>query len=504
MTVVQVSAYAPDQPDAFDGDSTDVANNCLPRTVHSYGPMPSLSSSAAVLTARAQGAVGVQDLSGNSILFAGDATKLYKLAGGGSSWSNVSKAALYSTSSAERWSFAYFNGQLIATNFTDAMQTFTLASSTLFADLSATAPKARYVAALSKGFLVAANTFDAVTGNAPQRVWWSAFGDCTSWPTPGSNAALAVQSDYQDIIGDHGWCQGIVGNLASADAVIFFERAVFRMQYAGGGTFFQFSAAEGVRGTPAPGSIVQLGAIVYYLGEDGFYAFDGSSSKAIGAGKVDKTFLADMDQTQFARISSAVDPVNKLVFWAYPGASNTSGNPNKILAYNWELDRWSLIDSVNVEILFRALTLGYTLEQLDAAFGTSIDAFTFSLDSRALTGGRLLLAAFDTSHQLGYFNGSNMAATIDSQEGQIFPRRRAMIRSVRPLIDGGTPSIAVATRDRTMDSLTYGSAVAVNSIGECPQRVTGRMVRARMTIPAASTWTHCSGFDVDARPEGKR
>ena len=57
---------------------------------------------------------------------------------------------------------------------------------------------------------------------------------------------------------------------------------------------------------------------------------------------------------------SAVDPINKIFYWAYPGAGNLGGVPNRMLAYNWALDRWSLIELGGDVVAGRA-------DQLDAA-----------------------------------------------------------------------------------------------------------------------------------------
>ena len=46
-------------------------------------------------------------------------------------------------------------------------------------------------------------------------------------------------------------------NLGTADAAVFFERAVWRVVYTGPPGIFSFFPAEGVRGTPAPASIAQ-------------------------------------------------------------------------------------------------------------------------------------------------------------------------------------------------------------------------------------------------------
>lgn len=367
--------------------------------------------------------------------------------------------------------------------------------------IAAVAPKARY-AAIVRNFLVAANTNDPANGAQPQRVWWSALNDPTNWPTPGTAAAAQVQSDYNDLLGSGGWIQGIVGNLGTADGAVFMERAVWRMVYAGPPAVFYFFAAEGVRGTPSPGSIVQIGPLVYYLGRDGFYVFDGTTSRPIGVNKVDKYFYATVDQNNMARVVGTFDPINKLVIWAWPDTSATNGNPNHLLIYNWQLDRWSIAD-VTLEHLTTLLSFGYTLDSMNP-LGTLDSMPQLPLDSRAWTGGKDILAAFDTSHQLNYFTGQNLAATIDLGEQQPFPGRRAQVKNARPLVDGGTPSVAVGTRNRLVDSVSFNSATAMNSLGACPQRANGRYVRGEITIPAGTNWTHCQGLELEATPAGIR
>src|SRR5690606_11281656 len=131
--------------------------------------------------------------------------------------------------------------------------------------------------------LIAANTSDTSDGPRPERVWWSKQGDPTSWPTPGTSTARAAQSDFQDLVGDGGWCQGLVTGLQGADFVVFQERALWRAIYVGGDVIWQFDPVEGARGTPAPGSIVQSGGLCWFLGEEGFYEFNGVSARPIGA-----------------------------------------------------------------------------------------------------------------------------------------------------------------------------------------------------------------------------
>jgi len=501
MPTLNVAEWTPDLPDLVSPGS-DTIKNVLPRTSVSYGPFPSLSAISSALDARCQGAFSCQDAAGNVYDFAGTAGKLWMLAAGSSTWVDVTKpATTYSTGKNERWSFCLYGSKVIATNFADPPQVYDLSSSTAFGDLIAsgtTSLRARYVAVV-RDWVVFANTFDGSSGAKPRRVWWSAIDDPTNFPTPGTSAAAAVQSDYQDLEeGDFGWIQGIVGGLGTSDGGIFQEHGIKRMVYYGSPAIFAFATAEGARGCPAPGSIVQRGSIVDYLGEDGFYSFDGSNSAPIGYEKVDKTVLSDIDQTMFYRVSAAVDPINKLTFWAYP-ASGNPGNCDRILARNWVVGRWTTTDqgSIVVEMLFRSLSLGFSLEGLDTVAGSGgVDALMDSLDSRVWTGGRILLSAFDASHKLNYFTGANLAPTVDASEEMPSDGRISMVTTVRPIVDGGSPSVAVGYRNRQEDAVTWAAAVAVDAYGYCPQRVAGRYLRARITLPAGSSFTHISGLEV--------
>lgn len=373
--------------------------------------------------------------------------------------------------------------------------------------IATVAPKAKYLAVV-RNFLVGANTNDPVNGAQVQRVWWSALNDPTNFPTPGTAAAATVQSDYNDLLGKGGAIYGIVGGLGTADGAVFMEDAVYRMVYAGPAAVFDFFVAEGVRGTRSPGSIVQVGPVVFYLGRDGFYRFDGTVSTPIGATnsegitRVDKWFYANVDLNNLSRVVGAADPVNKLIYWAWPDLTASNGNPNNLLIYNWELDRWSW-GQITVELLVAVKTFGTTIDAWTTPYGT-LDAVPFNFDSQAWIGGKDIFGAFDTSHKLGFFNGTNLQATIDFGEVQPFPGRLAMVKNARPLVDGGSPTVAIGTRNRTEDTPSFNAATSLNSLGTCPQRATGRYVRGEVVIPANSNWSHIQGLELEASAAGVR
>lgn len=492
-----IADYAPDLPPNNSAGASSNLVNLFPRTKESWGPVGTLAQfSSGGLGSQCLGAITAIDSGGNNYIFAGDASKLWELAPGNTAFSNISKVGGYSVAAGELWNFTQYGQRVIAAAQGQNLQSFTLGSSTAFADLAAAAPQARYIATV-KDFVMVGSTFDGTNGEQPQRLQWCAIDDPTTWPAAGSVTEAQLLAGSQIIPGDQGWMQGLVGNLGNADGAVFFERAIYRIVWEGSPTIFAFTPAEGARGTPAPKSIAQLGAMVYYLGEDGFYAFDGATSIPIGVDRVDKTFWNSVNETYLANVVGAVDPINRLVMWLYPSNTASGGIPDSLLVFNWALNKWGFAQ-VNAEYIFRAITQGYSLDSLDTYAGGiyNLDTLPFSLDSRVWTGGQVLMGAFTSTHQLAYFTGAPANATADTVE--VEPGgptgQRTFVSTVRPMVDGGAPTVQIGSRNRLVDTASFSAASAINSTGECPVRVDGRYLRAR--IQTTGSFNHLQGIEI--------
>lgn len=489
--MIEFPEWLPDLPD-YNNPGATVAQNVIPAGI-SYQQFLGQVAFSTALNARCQGAFSTKDQDGNTANFAGTSTKLYKNTS--STYNDVSLAGGYTTSATESWHFTRFGNRVIATNFADNPQTWTLGSSSAFANLT-TALKARYCSKV-RDFLVFGDTYDGSDGNIPHRVRWSAIGDPTDF-----TVSASTQSDFNDLDSEFGWVRQVVGG---EYGVVFQERAINRMTYAGSPTIWQFDQVESKRGTQSPYSVVKAGNIIFYLSMDGFYAFDGSMSIPIGANKIDKTFYADQDLNYLQRIYGCADLNQQIIYWLYPGSGNASGNGNKILAYNYSPNakmRWTQITGLNLEFLYNSMSVGYNLDQLDP-FGT-METLAYSLDDRVWTGGNFLLSGFDSAHKQVNFTGAALTALLETKEAQIFEGQRAKITRLRPVIDGsGTITIQLGTRNLLSESVTYGSAISVDSTGNCPLRSNARYHRARVNI--AGGFNDAMGVDVlEAVPAGKR
>ena len=75
--MIPVGPWEPDTPDLASGGSSE-ALNVIPAS-RSYRPFPSFAAVSGGLGARCQGAIFVRKADGSGVVFAGDATKLYRL-----------------------------------------------------------------------------------------------------------------------------------------------------------------------------------------------------------------------------------------------------------------------------------------------------------------------------------------------------------------------------------------------------------------------------------------
>jgi hypothetical protein len=379
---------------------------------------------------------------------------------------------------------------VIATNGFDVPQVITLAAAN-FAALGGTPPKARHIG-IVRDFVVLGNTDDGTA--RPNRVHWSGINNSALW-----TISASTQCDIQDLQGDGGWVQKVIGG---EYGLVFQERAVWKMTYVGSPVIFQFDLVERARGAFCSQSVIGWGAMVFFLAEDGFYMIvGGAPAIPIGAGKVDTTFLTDLRVASASRMNAAIDPVNKLVMWAYPGQGSVDGMCNKIIIYNWAAKRWSNVVGVSLETFMRWAATGYSLDTLDSV-STNLDTLPDSLDSRAWVGGAQSLSAFNTDHKGCTFTGTAMDAIVDTGEVQFTPGMRSSVMWARPLTDGNAASVALRTRNRQADAATLGLASAQDTTGVCALRSNARYHAARTTTTGA--FNFIQGVELQFTQEGER
>jgi hypothetical protein len=463
--------WLPDQPGVT--GAVMEAVNCFPVT-NGYAPLReaadySDASGETLLVAFAG------KYAGASSLFAASATSIYKFDS-----SDASLDALKTSySSVEAWDVTQFGSKLIMANGSNVLQTWDLGGSTTVSDLSASAPTAKYVTVV-RDFVVAANV-----GGEENKVYWSDINDETDW-TP----SAASQSDSQ-LIPDGGDVTGIAGG---EYGLIFLERAVYRMSYSGSPYFFQFDAISRTLGCISNGSIAQFGGLTYFLSDDGFYVCDGQTVKNIGLEKVNRWFFENAIPDQLINaVSSTVDPVRKLVIWNF---KNTFGG-RYLLIYSIDLNKWSY-GTTDIYNLSYGYTPSATLEQVDN-YNTSIDALDIPLDSRLWAGGQLLAMGV-REQKIVVISGAIKSAYVVSGDIDI---GRSVVTLAKPIVDNGSATVAVASRDLLNETIEFGTAVSADAENRCSLRSNGDYHRIKVT-PTGSNWKTLVGVDVEIVKQGNR
>jgi hypothetical protein len=267
------------------------------------------------------------------------------------------------------------------------------------------------------------------------------------------------------------------------------------MNYQGPPIVFSFDNVAPDRGTMAPGSVAQVGHLVYFLDVDGFYVTDGSSTRPIGSNKVNRTFLEDLNNEHLFSVDAIVDLENTLIFWSYCSNTPTPENTglgdvcDKLMVYNWSIDRFAGPINIPTETLVYGLTPALHLESPEFT-NQLTDAPPYNnmlVDAQYFRGGkRPTLGAFSKLHRHSSFTGEVLEALIKSGEHEFNPGGYAHVQGMRPVVDGADPDITVMleSRDHTYGDFTKTSGeVAPNAVTQlAPFRQNSRYHRYTMKV----------------------
>jgi hypothetical protein len=472
-TRITFGEWLPDQPGLV--GALTVAKNVFPKAV-GYGAFPESVEFSGDASEDLNAVVAARSTDGDTKVIAGGFTKLFLLDSTDLSFDDIS-GTTYNSSFV--WRFTQFGNTLVAANGANTLQAYDLTTSGNFAVLNSGAPAAKF-ATVVRDFVV--------TGWQPDnnaRVQWSGINDPTTW-----SSSAVTQSDFQDVP-DGGQIQGITGG---EFGLVLLERSLFRMSYIGSPLVFQFDNISRNLGCYEPNSVIQWQGITYFLGDDGFYACDGQQVVGIGAEKVDRFFFADADEGSFPEMSAAVDPIRNLIMWGYRNA----GDIYRVLLYHVNTKRWSYIDTT-LNRLASYSTPAITLEGVDT-YSASIDALQITLDSRFWQGGKLQLGGIRAAKTVT-FSGPSRTATIETAdlqtEGQV-----TMLTLVKPLIDEGSASVGVASRNSLADAITFGSQNSPSSENRVGVRTVGRYHRLR--FQPTGNWSTAIGADIELQQAGSR
>lgn len=443
--------FTPDADPTQDGVMTDCTNLVPTERGMEGGPAPVAPTGIGPLASECRGATVVTLLSGGRRVLAGAQTKMYELSG--TTWTDVSRAANYTGSTENRWSFAQFGNATVAANDTEVLQASV--TSGAFADI-ATAPTARMVISVAN-FVIAFNTVDGTYGDSPDRWWCCALNDHTSW-TP----SVTTQANTGRLVGAAG--EITAAAQLGSNAVAFKSRAMYLGSYVGSPVVWQWDQIPGDVGCVGPEAVADAGGVLLFLGEDNFYLFDGTRPVPIATNQVRQWFFDNSSANYRYRTQACFDRQNNRVWFFYPGRES-SGACDKALVYHLVTKQWGRADRA-IEAVLNYVNPGFTYDSIGTTYPTWDDLPAVPYDSQFWLGGGRVFSVFDATHQIvslvGTSTGSGfVTGDMGDDDGVTFVRRVRL----RFLTTPTSATVAGSTKRVEGDALTNGGSGTLNDGG---------------------------------------
>lgn len=287
----------------------------------------------------------------------------------------------------------------------------------------------------------------------------------------------------------------VVGVTGGEFGLVFMDRSIHRMSYVGSPLVFQFDNISRNQGCYEANSIIQYGGTSFFLSDDGFYACDGQQVIPIGNEKVNRYFFSDVDEGLLNLMSAAIDPARKLVIWAY--ASQSSATVNKLLIFNYQVGKWSA-GTTSASRIATSSTPSFTLEGLDV-FG-DLEEIESSFDSRIWLGGKMQFAGVRNA-KIVTFSGDNNTAYIETGDIEV-PGSTSAITMAKPIVDGGSGNVALISRRLLNEPVEFGAQSVADAENRVSIRGVGRYHRLQLT--PTGLWKNTIGLDIELNGLGSR
>lgn len=155
-----------------------------------------------------------------------------------------------------------------------------------------------------------------------------------------------------------------------------------------------------------------------------------------------------------------------------------------------------IIDPTHIELTGSTFAAAYVS---GGAIGGSLDALTFSLDSIS-TSAVAALAMVGSDASLGFFAGPNIEAILETPEQDI--GQFVFIDGFTPYTDAATALGSIGYRNQAQGTITYTGESAITTRGDCNVNVEAQFMKARVRIPAGSTWRYCRGIRPNVQAAG--
>jgi hypothetical protein len=166
----------------------------------------------------------------------------------------------------------------------------------------------------------------------PLLVRWSDEESALDWtPTATNSAGGQVLSSGNYIVGAIQTRQEIL---------IFTDTSIHSMRFVGGDFIYQFSVISADVTSVSPNAATAVGDAVFFMYNEGFYVYRGAIER------LNCTVLSyvfdNIDKDQMFKVFAWQNPVDAEIWWFYPDTTQSPGEVNRYVIYNYQEDTWSI------------------------------------------------------------------------------------------------------------------------------------------------------------------
>lgn len=461
-------------PDA-DQRMPGVLSNCsnlIPDVVGMSGaPTAQTPPDVPALSDPCIGAAVVTKLDGTRRTFAGTADAIYELVAG--VWDDASSAA-YNGGSDTLWSIAQFGDTTIMSNRADAMQSSTSGN---FADIAG-APKAEVIFTVGS-FVIALNVNDGT--EKPDGWHCCAVNDATDW-----TESSATQSNSGRLVSTPGALRA--GLRLGEYAVAYKDNAIYLGQYVGSPVVWDWTQIPGGEaGCVGKRALCDIGGIHFFVGQDDFWLFDGTSAVSVADGKVKEWFVDNSNPSFLYKTICVFEKAGNRVWVFYP--SDASETLDSCLVYHIKRKQFGRV-AMNVQAALEYISAVATIDGLDD-YSATIDGLPdVSFDSPFWLSGSRSLSVFNTSNQLQTLTGASASSSLTTgdvgDDDMVSLLQQIRLRySVAPT----AASVQTYSSMNSGEDFTSGPSGTMND-GKFDCLKSARLHKARVDFTGPVTATH--------------
>ncbi len=377
------------------------------------------------------------------------------------------------------WSAIHFGTKLLFTNANDGLQSYDVeAGGAVVAIPDAGDPAYIFTCA---NFVVGLNCLDSLGNRNIRLIRTSGFNDQTNWTSDGA--------DYQELADGEQLLCGF--DLKENTALLVQSRALVLMQFgnAPGGAQFSLRKIADGKGAVSAKACTSFDGMTFMLATDDFYLFSlGTGLVPIGADEIAQTFLKLVDQSQFALVQAAVDPLKKVVMWRFKRSSDVSTTVSSIeIGYEWHLKRWFWVTEPTA-YLTRLATVAVTYNAVTGTY----DSQTLQYDDLFWQGSAPLFGALDADYKFALWTGPSLEGQITTRIANSGISGKILWATL--IGDVLAPQIELGTSDSLGTAITWQPAETANDDGRIPLEGRGLNIQFRLTIPYGDMGANNDGW----------